>query len=58
MSRKPIQSHRELQVYQLAFDAAMRRFELTKEFPNEEKYSLVDQIRSRSAPPVVAQKQG
>ncbi len=48
MSRKPIQSHRELQVYQLAFDAAMRIFELTKEFPNEVKYSLVDQIRRSS----------
>ena len=48
MSRKPIQSHRELEVYQLAFDAAMRIFELTKKFPQEEKYSLVDQITTSS----------
>ena len=48
MSRRPIQSHRELEVYQLAFDAAMTIFELTKKFPKEEKYSLVDQIRRSS----------
>ncbi|MGH2567092.1 MAG: four helix bundle protein [Bacteroidota bacterium] len=29
-------------------DAAMQIFELTKEFPPEEKYSLVDQIRRAS----------
>lgn len=46
-----ISSHRDLDVYQLAFDLAMRIFELTKTFPKEEKFSLVDQIRrsSRSA---------
>ena len=48
MSRKPIQSHQELQVYQLAFEAAMRIFELTKGFPKEELYSLVDQMRCSS----------
>ncbi len=48
MSRKPIQSHQELQVYQLAFEAAMRIFELTKGFPKEELYSLVDQMRRSS----------
>jgi len=47
-NRKPIQSHNELEVYQLAFDAAMRIFELTKGFPKEERYSLVDQIRRSS----------
>ena len=46
--RKPIQSHRELEVYQLAFEAAMRIFELTKGFPKEEQYSLTDQIRRSS----------
>ena len=39
---------RELNVYQLAFNSAMKIFEITKDFPNEEKYSLTDQIR-RSA---------
>ena len=48
MNRKPIQSHRELEVYQLAFEAAMRIFELTKGFPIEERYSLTDQIRRSS----------
>lgn len=48
MTRKPIRSHQELDVYQLAFDAAMRIFELTKQFPQEERYSLTDQIRRSS----------
>jgi four helix bundle protein len=48
MGRGPIQSHRELEVYQLAFEAAMRIFELTKSFPREERYSLTDQIRRSS----------
>jgi len=47
-NRKPIQSHSELEVYQLAFHAAMKVFELTKQFPSEEKYSLTDQIRRSS----------
>ena len=40
-----IESYRELRVFQNAMDAAMRIFELTKEFPPEEKYSMVDQMR-------------
>ena len=48
MGRKPIQSYRELEVYQLAFEAAMRIFEVTKRFPAEERYSLTDQIRRSS----------
>ncbi len=43
-----IQSHEELDVYQLAFKAAMRIFELSKGFPREETYSLTDQIRRSS----------
>ena len=43
-----IRSHTELDVYQLAFKAAMEIFELTKEFPKEEKFSLTDQIRRSS----------
>ena len=42
MSR--IQSHEELDVYQLAFEAATRIFEVSKGFPREETYSLTDQI--------------
>ncbi|MDZ7336955.1 MAG: four helix bundle protein [candidate division KSB1 bacterium] len=43
-----IKTHRELEVYQMAFEAAMRIFELTKRFPKEETYSLVDQMRRSS----------
>ena len=45
---KLIHSHNELEVFQLAFEAAMEIFELTKSFPKEEKYSLVDQMRRSS----------
>lgn len=43
-----INSHRELRVWQDAMDAAMDIFHLTKAFPPEEKYSLVDQMRRSS----------
>ena len=43
-----IRSHRDLDVYKLAFEAAMKIFEITKGFPKEEKYSLTDQIRRSS----------
>lgn len=43
-----ISSYKELRVYQAAMAAAMRIFELTKHFPVEERYSLVDQIRRSS----------
>jgi four helix bundle protein len=43
-----ITRHRDLDVYQKAFDAAMRIFELSKSFPKEETYSLTDQIRRSS----------
>jgi len=43
-----IRSHKELDVYNLAFEAAMEIFELTKLFPKEELYSLTDQIRRSS----------
>jgi four helix bundle protein len=32
----------------MAFDSAMKIFELTKKFPKDEKYSLIDQIRRSS----------
>ena len=43
-----IQSHEELEAYKMAFDAAMRIFEVSKGFPREETYSLTDQIRRSS----------
>ncbi|NOT48253.1 MAG: four helix bundle protein [Acidobacteria bacterium] len=43
-----LRSYRELRVYQNAFDAAKTIFEITKSFPIEERYSMVDQIRRSS----------
>ena len=43
-----IRSYSDLRVYKGAFEAAMRIFELTRHFPVEEKFSLVDQIRRSS----------
>jgi four helix bundle protein len=40
-----IRTHKDLKVYQLAFEAALQIHEITKSFPTEEKYSLTDQIR-------------
>ncbi len=45
---KRIETHRELEVYQKAFDAAMKIYELSKSFPKEETYSLTDQVRRSS----------
>jgi len=45
---KRINGARELEVYKLAFEAAMEIFELAKGFPREEKYSLTDQVRRSS----------
>lgn len=43
-----ISSVRDLDVYKMAFECAMRIFQLTKTFPVEERYSLIDQIRRSS----------
>ncbi|MBW4582849.1 MAG: four helix bundle protein [Tildeniella nuda ZEHNDER 1965/U140] len=48
MERGFVRSHRDLEVYELAFEAAMRIFELSKKFPVEERYSLSDQMRRSS----------
>jgi four helix bundle protein len=47
-NKKAIVDHRELKVYQLAFDSAMAIFHLTADFPTEERYSLSDQLRRSS----------
>jgi len=46
--KKGIKHFRDLEVYQKAFEMAMKIFEITKVFPVEERYSLVDQIRRSS----------
>ena len=43
-----IKSHRDLDVYKLAFATGMSIFELSKVFPKEEMYSLTDQARRSS----------
>src|SRR5437867_6868559 len=43
-----IRSYKELRVYQAAIEAAMRIFEITKRFPMEERFSMVDQMRRAS----------
>jgi four helix bundle protein len=43
-----IRSHRELEAYRKAFEAAIQVFEISKTFPREETYSLTDQIRRSS----------
>ncbi len=46
--KKIIRHFRDLEVYQKAFKAAMEIYRLTKNFPSDEKYSLVDQVRRSS----------
>ena len=43
-----INHFRELDVYQNALKAAMEIFEISKRFPNEERFSLTDQVRRAS----------
>ena len=38
----------ETKVYKLAFELAMKIFEVSKMFPKEERYSLTDQVRRSS----------
>jgi four helix bundle protein len=49
--------YRDLKVYQMAYQLALDIHQVTKTFPKEEKYSLVDQIRrsSRSIPANLAE---
>ncbi len=43
-----IRTHKDLDVYKISFEAAMEIFEISKNFPKEETYSLTDQIRRSS----------
>lgn len=43
-----IKHFRDLDVYKRAFATAMEIYNITKTFPSEEKYSLVDQVRRSS----------
>ena len=48
---------RDLKVYQLSYQLALEIFQITKNYPKEEQYSLTDQIRrsSRSVPANIAE---
>jgi four helix bundle protein len=48
MGNGVVRRHEDLEVYQVAFEAAMQIFELSRKFPVEERYSLTDQIRRSS----------
>jgi len=43
-----IESFRDLKVYKLAFELQQQVFDLTRRFPQEERYALSDQIRRSS----------
>lgn len=45
---KKVRIHKDLEVFQLSFKLACEIHELSKSFPNEERYSLTDQIRRSS----------
>lgn len=46
--KNSIRSFKDLDVYKNSIGAAMQIYELTKDFPVEEKYSMVDQVRRSS----------
>jgi len=48
-----LQGYKNLIVYQKAYKQAFDIFEISKDFPKEEKYSLTDQIRRSSRSIVV-----
>ncbi|MDP2209830.1 MAG: four helix bundle protein [Bacteroidota bacterium] len=56
-TKKEYHGFRDLIVFQLSYKLALEIFNITKTFPKEEKYSLVDQIRrsSRSVPTNIAE---
>jgi four helix bundle protein len=43
-----MRGHKDLKVFQFAYELAMRIFRHSKSFPVEERYSLTDQIRRSS----------
>jgi four helix bundle protein len=57
MEKEQYRGYRDLKVYKLSYQLALEIFEITKNFPRDEKYSLTDQIRrsSRSVPANLAE---
>jgi four helix bundle protein len=48
LATRSIRHFRDLDVYQNAFAAGLHIYELSKRFPSEERYALIDQIRRAS----------
>ncbi len=48
METKLIRTHHDLEVYQTGFDLAMKIFQKSHSFPEEERFSLTDQVRRSS----------
>lgn len=48
MQNQTIKNVKDLKVYNLAYTLALKVFEITKKFPKEETYSLMDQMRRSS----------
>lgn len=48
MAGRDVKTHRDLQVYGLAFELSQSIFQVSKKFPTEERYSLTDQVRRSS----------
>ena len=48
MGKTLIRTHKDLEVYQMAFEVAMQILHESKSFPAEERYSLTDQVRRSS----------
>lgn len=55
--KRQVRTYRDLNVYQLSFELAMEVYRITKGFPTEERYGLVDQMRrsARSIPANLAE---
>ena len=47
-AKRPIRHFRDLDVYQNAFETGLRVYELSKKFPDDERYALTDQVRRSS----------
>ena len=52
-----INSYKELEIYKRSYNLALRLHEITKKFPEEERYDLTSQIRrcSKSIPTNIAE---
>ena len=55
-----IKSFRDLEVYRLGLEESRKIFLLTKGFPNEERFALIDQIRrsSRAVNAMISRRMG